>query len=147
MNTTLRALLAASLLLLATPAYADVIDPNEDVCVGKAKGDACNIDGGSNMGTCKDGECCRLDYSNGTPPKTACSPCLICNAAPITTTTPPPEQPADPAKPADPAQPTPEKKQPAESSSCAAAGPGATSLLSLLAGAFMFTNLRRRRRA
>jgi hypothetical protein len=138
MNTSLRALLAASILLLATPAFADVIDPNEDACSGKAKGDACDLNGGQGGGACQDGECCRLDYSNGTPPKTVCEPCLLCNAAPIITTTPPPEQPAEP---------TPEKKQPEESSSCAAAGPGATSMLSLLAGAFMLTNMRRRRRA
>lgn len=125
--------LSATLLLCAAPAWADVIDPAEADCQGKAKGDACE------SGTCQDGECCRNDYSEGTPPKTVCSPCLLCKAG----------QPAgeDMAQ-ADQGQPdqgAPAEKQPEEKDGCAAVGEQSTGMLSLLAGAFALVTLRRRR--
>lgn len=122
--------LSAALLLCAAPAWADVIDPAEAECDNKAKGDACA------SGTCQDGECCRNDYSEGTPPKTVCSPCLLCKAG----------QPAseDMASAPDQGQPAPDK-QPEEKDGCAAAGQQSTGLLSLMAGAFALVSLRRRR--
>jgi MYXO-CTERM domain-containing protein len=68
----------AMALTLAAPiaASADVIDPAEEACSGKTEGTACSA--GDMTGTCKPGECCKLDYSNGTPPTSKCSPCQIC---------------------------------------------------------------------
>jgi hypothetical protein len=121
--------LSATLLLCAAPAWADAIDPAEAECQGKAKGDACE------SGTCQDGECCRNDYSEGTPPKTVCSPCLLCKAG----------QPAgeDMAQ-ADQGRPAPDK-QPEEKDGCAAVGGQNTGMWSLLAGALALVTLRRRR--
>lgn len=64
------------LLLAAAPATADVISPDEAACQGKAEGAACDADG--TKGTCQPAECCKLDYSQGTPPKSVCGPCLRC---------------------------------------------------------------------
>lgn len=63
-------------LATASPAAADVIDPGQEACQGKAEGDACSAAGTS--GTCQPGECCKNDYSQGTPPKSVCGPCLLC---------------------------------------------------------------------
>lgn len=79
---TRRVLLACSTtaLALAAPigASADVIDPAEAACSGKAAGDSCSADSAS--GTCQSSECCKLDYSNGTPPSSKCGPCLVCKS-------------------------------------------------------------------
>lgn len=74
--------LLAALLALPSMASADVIAPEEDACQGKSKGAACAADGRD--GQCLEGECCRNDYSNGTPPERVCSPCLTCQDAPTT---------------------------------------------------------------
>lgn len=63
-------------LALAAPAFGDVIEPSEEACKGKKKGDACDLSG--KAGACDDAECCKLDYSQGTPPKSVCSPCQKC---------------------------------------------------------------------
>ncbi|MFN3198226.1 MAG: hypothetical protein ACE366_07380 [Bradymonadia bacterium] len=77
-------------------ASADVIDPREGLCNGKSKGDVC--EGYGTKGTCQTAQCCRNDYSQGTPPKTVCNDCLKCKPGEA----PKPE----PAKPAvDPAMP------------------------------------------
>ncbi|MCB9542096.1 MAG: MYXO-CTERM sorting domain-containing protein [bacterium] len=65
-----------TLLLFSAAAHADVIDPTEDACRDKSRGDACAADGKS--GTCQPDRCCRLDYSNGTPPGEVCEDCLTC---------------------------------------------------------------------
>ena len=67
----------ALLLTLSTAAYADVIDPGEDACSGAQEGAECMVVGGIS-GTCQPAECCRNDYSNGTPPETVCEDCLKC---------------------------------------------------------------------
>ncbi len=73
-------------LLLIQPAWADVVDPTEEVCTGAEVGDPCNADEfetGSNLsGTCQEDECCRNDYTNGSPPETVCEPCLTCQMTP-----------------------------------------------------------------
>ncbi len=68
-------------LLIATPAWADLIDPEEESCSGAEEGSACELADGSS-GTCQPGQCCRLDYSTdaGTPSQ-VCSDCLRCAAA------------------------------------------------------------------
>lgn len=82
-NLTLSPLLRCATLLaaLALPhvAIADVIDPAEEACSGKSEGTACSASGVS--GTCQPGQCCKLDYSNGTPPTSKCSPCQVCKSA------------------------------------------------------------------
>ncbi len=74
--------LFVGLCLVVAPAaaVADVIAPEEEACEGKQRGDACNP--GDGAGTCQDGQCCRNDYSNGTPPRSVCGPCLRCQPAP-----------------------------------------------------------------
>ena len=68
-------------LLIATPAWADLIDPEVESCNGAEEGSACELSDGSS-GTCQPGQCCRLDYSTdaSTPPE-VCSDCLRCAAA------------------------------------------------------------------
>lgn len=81
-ETTRSALLGcatlALLLTFAAPASADVISPDEAACQGKTEGAACDADG--TQGTCQASECCKLDYSQGTPPKSVCGPCLRCKS-------------------------------------------------------------------
>lgn len=76
MRITFAGLALGALLIVAAPARADVIDPTEDACRGKSRGDACTADGKG--GTCQPDRCCRLDYSNGTPPGQVCEDCLTC---------------------------------------------------------------------
>ena len=54
-----------ALLLTLSAAYADVIDP-ERTPAAVLKGAECMVVGGIS-GTCQPAECCRNDYSNGTP--------------------------------------------------------------------------------
>jgi pyruvate/2-oxoglutarate dehydrogenase complex dihydrolipoamide acyltransferase (E2) component len=71
----------AATLLCGAPAWADVISPDVASCQGGAKGRACD-----NMGTaghCAPAHCCRLDYSQGSPPKgSICHECLKCVPGP-----------------------------------------------------------------
>ncbi len=70
---------AALCLAVAAPAFADVIEPSEAACQGKKKGDACDL--GGKVGACADAQCCKNDYSQGTPPKSVCGPCQKCQEA------------------------------------------------------------------
>lgn len=121
MRTLFAALLLGPLLLLTAPttAGADVIDPAEEACDGRDRGDACTVEGGES-GTCQPGECCRNDYSQGTPPQQVCSACLTC-------------QPGGDA---------------GDEDGCAAApgAPGGAGALAVLAGLILAVGLRRSRR-
>jgi hypothetical protein len=134
-----RSLLSTTLILIlslsAAPAMADVIDPAEEACRSKAKDASCNAD---QPGTCQDGECCRNDYSNGVPPSTVCSPCLVCK--PGTSGDKDMASAPDSAPDSGAGEPTPEDK-----SGCAAAGPGSLGMWSILGGLVALGSLRRRR--
>lgn len=58
--------------------------PDEAACEGKASGDACTLINGQ-AGACGPGTCARLDYSQGSPPKSTEEPCTVCKvgAAPL----------------------------------------------------------------
>lgn len=75
-NSLLTGTALAATLFAPLAASADVIDPAEEACSGKTEGTACSA--GDLSGTCQPGECCKLDYSNGTPPTSKCSPCQVC---------------------------------------------------------------------
>jgi hypothetical protein len=137
--------------LITSPVYADLIDVDRQACAGKTDGDKC-VGDSDREGVCKPGDCCKLDYSNGTPPKIKCTECLKCNhSAPAQTAKVPeqtakaPEQAAQ-EPPPPPTGPT-KTEQTTKSGGCAAAGgQHTTTLWILLAGAMILTNLRRRRR-
>jgi MYXO-CTERM domain-containing protein len=87
------ALVALGACLVALPASAD--EKNADVlaCEGKSEGDPCQRtvvvkpdDGEAQQrrepGVCRMGECCKLDYSKGSPPESVCTPCLTCQPGP-----------------------------------------------------------------
>lgn len=61
-------------------ASADVISPEEDSCRGKKAGTSCSIDG--KAGSCQESTCGRLDYSQGTPPRSVSEPCQVCVPGP-----------------------------------------------------------------
>lgn len=67
---------------VATPsaARADLIPPDVSGCSGKSAGDACKLSGGGD-GQCGKSTCSKLDYSQGTPPKSVTYDCLKCGAA------------------------------------------------------------------
>jgi MYXO-CTERM domain-containing protein len=62
------------------PVAADVISPEEGSCRGKAAGAACDVDG--KAGHCQASTCGRLDYSQGTPPRSVEEPCQVCVPGP-----------------------------------------------------------------
>jgi hypothetical protein len=64
-------------LLASGAAQADVPPPDSTQCVGKAAGDGCTTDMGSE-GSCQTATCSKLDYSNGTPPTSVDYECLLC---------------------------------------------------------------------
>ena len=66
---------------LSPPVFADLIDPTEEACTNSNEGDSCGDRDGIRDGTCQPAECCRLDYSNGTPPETVCNDCLKCQSS------------------------------------------------------------------
>lgn len=82
--------LACSLLVSSFPALASAAEPNPavDACRHKAAGAPCThdkivqVDGRattkSEPGSCQNDQCCDLDYSSGTPPKSVCADCLVC---------------------------------------------------------------------
>jgi len=70
-------LLLLTLALFASSARADVPPPNTTGCSTKKAGDACDTDD-SKKGACKEATCSRLDYSQGTPPRSIEVPCLKC---------------------------------------------------------------------
>lgn len=69
-----RVIFAALLLGLVGAAHADVIDIAEEQCLDAERGDRCD----EGRGTCEADTCCRLDYSQGTPPGEVCGDCLTC---------------------------------------------------------------------
>lgn len=106
-------------------AHADVVNPEDEACEGKRQGDACEADG--RRGRCEPGQCCRNDYSQGTPPRTVCSPCQTCRQGP-----------PDPK----------DGKGEEEKSGCATSpgAPGVLGGLGVLAGLALVVGLRRTRR-
>lgn len=51
--------------------------PEQEACAGRAVGDACTLPNRA-LGTCGQGVCNRLDYSQGSPPKAIEEPCIVC---------------------------------------------------------------------
>lgn len=83
MVSNLRAMFAAALLvgaLLPLTATADLIPPDADACDGKSAGDPCQINGVED-GLCTTSTCSKLDYTDGTPPKSVEYECLRCEPA------------------------------------------------------------------
>jgi hypothetical protein len=60
----------------ATPVLADVISDEEAVCRDKSEGSLCRALG--KAGRCTKSTCSRNDYSDGVPPKTVQSECVVC---------------------------------------------------------------------
>lgn len=60
-------------------ARADAISPAESACTSKQAGDACDVDSNT-RGVCTASKCTRLDYSDGSPPSSVESDCLVCTA-------------------------------------------------------------------
>lgn len=85
-RTLLRTCLSALVLcaLGGTAARADVISPEQAACRGKETGTACDADG--KPGHCAASTCGRLDYSQGTPPRSVEEPCQVCVAGAATGT-------------------------------------------------------------
>jgi MYXO-CTERM domain-containing protein len=54
--------------------------PEQEACSGRAVGDACTLPNRA-LGTCGQGTCNRLDYSQGSPPKAIEEACVVCQAA------------------------------------------------------------------
>lgn len=69
-----RTLLAIVMALAGARVGADIINPREDECRGKAPGAACSA------GTCVASTCGRNSYSAGSPPSYVSWPCLVCAA-------------------------------------------------------------------
>ncbi len=79
----------------AVAAHADEKNPAVEACAGKTEGAPCSTQrphqdasGAATMksepGTCQPDECCTLDYSQGSPPKSTCAACLACKPGPAT---------------------------------------------------------------
>ncbi len=62
-------------------AYADLVAPGAHACDDKPLGGTCEMPLGG-KGVCKQTTCSKLDYSQGTPPKTKEYSCLRCLPAP-----------------------------------------------------------------
>jgi len=73
-------LLLTTVLMLGSLALADVPPPNSQGCTNKAAGDAC-VDDANVAHTCVAEMCGKLDYSQGTPPKSTSVACLLCKAS------------------------------------------------------------------
>lgn len=72
-----------ALVLAPTPARADVVAPAEAACRDAEVGEPCAL--GDEGGACVESSCSRLDYSAGTPPRTASFPCRICEVGTVPT--------------------------------------------------------------
>ena len=70
-------LAVAAALVFSLGAWADIPPPDVSGCNGKAAGDACKRDDGSD-GACAKSTCSRNDYSEGPPPKSVSYECLKC---------------------------------------------------------------------
>lgn len=53
--------------------------PEQEACSGRSVGDACTLPNRA-LGTCGQGTCNRLDYSQGSPPKAIEEACVVCQA-------------------------------------------------------------------
>jgi MYXO-CTERM domain-containing protein len=53
--------------------------PEEEACAGRSIGDACTLPN-RQLGTCGQGTCNRLDYSQGSPPKAVEEACVVCQS-------------------------------------------------------------------
>jgi hypothetical protein len=70
-------LAVAAALVFSLGAWADIPPPDVSGCNGKAAGDACKRDDGTD-GACAKSTCSRNDYSEGPPPKSVSYECLKC---------------------------------------------------------------------
>lgn len=61
---------------ISSPAFADVISPDQSACGSKVKGDACTLD--DKPGACQESSCSRRDYTDGPPGKMVNVPCTVC---------------------------------------------------------------------
>jgi MYXO-CTERM domain-containing protein len=94
----MRRLALLPLLMIAAPAAADVISPDQAACHGKTLGQPCTAAGVP--GHCAQTTCGRLDYSQGTPPRAVRVPCVICRALePTPEPAPPPGPQGSPGDP------------------------------------------------
>jgi hypothetical protein len=76
------AMLGVALAMLAprgAAAQSPAAGPDEAACQGKQVGDGCTLINGT-AGACGQGTCARLDYSQGSPPKSTEEPCTVCVA-------------------------------------------------------------------
>ena len=74
-------LLAPSVVVAAPPPTlgGGSSGPEQEACNGRAIGDACTLPN-RQLGTCGQGTCNRLDYSQGSPPRAIEEPCVVCQA-------------------------------------------------------------------
>ncbi len=83
------ATVASFVLSIAGSAAGEEKDPRVEACAGKSDGATCVAkhpvkEEGKDLrfrdepGTCQPEECCELDYSQGSPPKSVCAACLSC---------------------------------------------------------------------
>jgi len=133
--------LLLSFALWSTPGLANADappPPDVQACSAIAAGAACQIEGGGS-GQCVASKCSKLDYSQGTPPRSVEYDCLRCEqGSPVTPAT----QPAPPA-PGTPTPVAPAAPAPPEVQGRCAVDPGVGSLGALLG---LFGLWRRRRR-
>jgi hypothetical protein len=54
--------------------------PEQEACSGRTVGDPCTLPNRA-LGTCGQGTCNRLDYSQGSPPKAIEEPCVVCQSS------------------------------------------------------------------
>lgn len=71
-----------SIMVFATPAFADAISPDESACVSKKAGDACTVDTAPPLtGVCTTSTCTKLTYLPDGGHGSSDSPCLICEGS------------------------------------------------------------------
>jgi hypothetical protein len=70
-------LVVSNVAVAAPPPTTGGAGPEQEACVGRAVGDACTLPNRA-LGTCGEGVCNRLDYSQGSPPKAIEEACVVC---------------------------------------------------------------------
>lgn len=77
--TILLGLVASPVALAAPPPSVGgpSVGPQEEACKGRAVGAACTLPN-QQLGICATSTCNRLDYSQGSPPKSVQAECLVC---------------------------------------------------------------------
>lgn len=65
-----------TLSFFSLPMFADIILPDRAACQDKKADESCKVDGKD--GICMTTTCSRLDYSQGTPPRSVAYECLVC---------------------------------------------------------------------